>query len=313
VGALVLLVQSAPSWARTGTFSDSISVPQVFIAAWFPYFLLLMQFLDRKAEDALIAFGPALDLNAPECADLKYQLTTLPSRQTLVASLGSIAIIGPLTGFIPGGPQLFARAGLTVDSLILLISSLIVLFASGGFFYHTLHQLRLVSHIYASCARINLLKLAPLYAFSRLTAQTAILGIILPGVAGFVFMPELVALPIFVGAYSVITILAAALFVVPLFGVHRLLVDKKERRIYECADRLEATITKLHERVDSGNLEGMNDLNTAMAILEMEQATLEKIPTWPWRPGTLRGMIAALSLPTVLWLVQWVLQRTLGE
>ena len=109
------------------------------------------------------------------------------------------------------------------------------------------------------------------------------------------------------------TILAAALFAVPLLGVRRLLVDEKERRIYESADRLEATIAKLHERVDSGNLEGWNDLNTAMAFLETERARLEKIPTWPWRPGTLRGMIAALSLPTVLWLVQRVLQRILGE
>jgi hypothetical protein len=45
---------------------------------------------------------------------------------------------------------------------------------AGAFIYHTIHQLRLVSHIYTSQAIVNLFDLSPLYAFSNLTSQTAI-------------------------------------------------------------------------------------------------------------------------------------------
>jgi hypothetical protein len=39
---------------------------------------------------------------------------------------------------------------------------------------------------------------------------------------------------------------------------------------------------------------------------------LERIPTWPWRPETLRLLITALVLPLGLWLAQFILQRLLG-
>jgi hypothetical protein len=43
----------------------------------------------------------------------------------------------------------------------------------------------------------------------------------------------------------------------------------------------------LLERMDSGELEGMTDLNMAIASLEIEQSALNRIPTWPWQPETL--------------------------
>ena len=44
----------------------------------------------------------------------------------------------------------------------------------------------------------------------------------------------------------------------------------------------------------------------------MEAADLQRIPTWPWSPGTPRGVVAAVFLPVILWLVQFGLQRLLG-
>ncbi|MGH2620287.1 MAG: hypothetical protein ACRDHG_06910 [Anaerolineales bacterium] len=42
-----------------------------------------------------------------------------------------------------------------------------------------------------------------------------------------------------------------------------------------------------------------------------EITRLARIPTWPWNPGTLRGVVATVSLPVAIWLIQFVLQRTL--
>jgi hypothetical protein len=90
------------------------------------------------------------------------------------------------------------------------------------------------------------------------------------------------------------------------------LVEEKGRLLDECSLRIEASITELHQRVDSESLEGMDDLNKTIASLETEQNLLERIPTWPWQPETVRLLVTALALPLVLWLVQYILQRAIG-
>jgi hypothetical protein len=64
--------------------------------------------------------------------------------------------------------------------------------------------------------------------------------------------------------------------------------------------------------MDAQELEGIADLRTAMSCLEVEHDTLARIPTWPWQPGTLRGLFAAVLFPLMVWIIQWILQRVLG-
>jgi uncharacterized membrane protein len=77
-----------------------------------------------------------------------------------------------------------------------------------------------------------------------------------------------------IGMLLLITALVVAAFVWPLLGVHRLLVEEKGRMLDEASLRLEAAIVELHQRMDSGKLEGMTDLNMAIASLELEQNAL---------------------------------------
>ncbi len=73
-----------------------------------------------------------------------------------------------------------------------------------------------------------------------------------------------------------------------------------------------AALAELHERVDSGDLQGVEDLNSAIASLEIERQALSRIPTWPWQPETVRLLATALVLPLVLLLAQVVLQVLTG-
>jgi hypothetical protein len=41
----------------------------------------------------------------------------------------------------------------------------------------------------------------------------------------------------------------------------------------------------------------------------MEHRTLEAVSTWPWQPETLRGILVAVLLPLLVWLLQRVLSR----
>jgi hypothetical protein len=151
----------------------------------------------------------------------------------------------------------------------------------------------------------------PLYGLSSLTALT---GASLAGITyGWIAInPSLLGELVTLAIVLPITVLALITFVWPLFGIHRLLVQEKGRLIDECSIRLEATLADLHQRVDGGALEAMDDLNKTITSLELELNLLEKIPTWPWRSETVRLLITALALPLGLWLVQYVLQRLMG-
>jgi hypothetical protein len=44
-------------------------------------------------------------------------------------------------------------------------------------------------------------------------------------------------------------------------------------------------------------------------LLQTEQTTLEKAPTWPWHPETIRVVLTAIAIPMLVWLAQRVLER----
>jgi hypothetical protein len=113
--------------------------------------------------------------------------------------------------------------------------------------------------------------------------------------------------PVSIAIIFVTLLLATASFLFPLHDIHRRLVAEKEHLASEANLRLAAMIATLHQRVDSQNLEKMDDVNSAMASLIPEREALSKISTWPWQPETLRGFIGAVVLPIVLWLVTTIL------
>jgi len=177
--------------------------------------------------------------------------------------------------------------------------------------YHTIHQLRLIHHIYLHHTRLNLYRLQPLYAFSTPAALTAA-GLLLYSYLWFASTPELINEPASLGLAAFFSGIAILTFTWPLWGIHRRLVEEKTRLLQESSARFEAVVSQLHLRVDHQELTAMDDLNKTLASLEIEQAALRRIPTWPWEPGTVRGLAAALLVPLVLWLVQSLLEKSLG-
>ncbi|MGB7064924.1 MAG: hypothetical protein WBF55_07215, partial [Syntrophobacteria bacterium] len=75
----------------------------------------------------------------------------------------------------------------------------------------------------------------------------------------------------------VVLILSAVVtFIWPQLGIHTLQVAEKERMLDEANLRLEAMISELHQQVDIREFAGMEELNMAMASLEIELNTLRK-------------------------------------
>jgi hypothetical protein len=169
-----------------------------------------------------------------------------------------------------------------------------------------------INIIYTRYTQVDLLRVKPLYAFSKIAALTA--GSLAMIVYGWLLAnpwidrsDPLVLIPI------VILILSAIVtFIWPQQGIHRLQVAEKERMLAEANLRLESLISELHQQVDDRELTGMTDLNMAMASLEIELNTLRKTPTWPWEPEVIQVLITALALPLGLWLLQLILERIIS-
>ncbi len=313
LGLALLLVQALVLWIE-GPFPVGTFFPvQLFMAGLVGYFLALFQYLDNRAAAALTTLRPALKGAEQEYGRLRYQLTMLPARPTLLASVVTLSIATVLDN-LPGAQSSFEAlvADSPISAALAYFIYLVTWLFFGTLMYRTTRQMRLISRIYTRHTRINLFRMGPLYAFSGLTALMAV-GLTIPPYGWLAINPHFLYDVTVIGIYLVITALAVATFAWPLLGIHRLLVKEKERLLEESSRRLEATIADLHQRVDSGKLDGMMDLNMAIAALEMEQSALNRIPTWPWQPETVRLLVTALLLPLGLWIVQVVLQVVMGQ
>jgi hypothetical protein len=323
----VILAGTAIQWREGAYAVGTFNLLHVWSVGNFVYLLALMHYLDKSAASAIISFhplltsansGPHLSLqDQSKYAELSYRLTTLPPRPTFIATLAGTAfgiiwlLFQTTSGIVP--PPLAGTARTTFSTasmLVLLIVGMAITFLLA---YHTIHQLVLISRIYTQHARINIYQLQPLYALSLPGAYTAI-GLIL-----FIYLwtatgrsiSQAVG-PVEIGLSVSIVAIAGATFVLPLLGAHRRLAAEKNRRLAEASSRFEAATEEIHLQLDRGRLLQMDHLNKALASLEIEQNALRRIPTWPWEPGAMRGLVAALFLPLAIWALQLLLGRVLG-
>ncbi|MEW6029503.1 MAG: hypothetical protein ACOYZ8_10045 [Chloroflexota bacterium] len=179
---------------------------------------------------------------------------------------------------------------------------------------HSIQQVRLIARVHREATNVNLYESDSHHAFSKLTMRAAI-GLVLP-IYAYTFVGILINYyrasnmsAVDIGIVILVILVASAIFILPLLGMRRRLVNEKERLMVESNRRFEATVRMLHERVDGKSLEKMDDLNKALASLFLEKDNLKKISTWPWEAETMRGFLSSVGLPILLWFVTTYLGR----
>ncbi len=108
-------------------------------------------------------------------------------------------------------------------------------------------------------------------------------------------------------------VFAAAAFVLPLWFVHRRIQEEKLRHLAEVNRQVESATRKLHRCLEENDMAPVTQLKDAMLALETERGVLKGIPAWPWDSGTLTGFISAAILPIVLYIIQLVIGRFIGN
>ena len=265
------------------------------------YGFWLIHHLNRRAATSLQSFRPAFTGDEADLQDVHWRLTTLPAMSAAVVSIVALllALVSSLTWSWTSPYLVFGNLAYYATMVF-----------AGLYAYHAIRQLRLVTSLYAVRARVDIHNPTPLYAFSTLSAHTAI-GMLLVLSGAVLFTPAGLVDGWLVGSI-VFGTLAMATFLLPLSGLHRHLVEVKERQLQENTRRWQASMTELYRRVDQDDWDGADRLNATLTALERGRTATERVPTWPWRPETLRGLVAALLLPVTIWLIQYGLQRVLG-
>ncbi len=287
-------------------FASNLTEPALgsFMLA-FPAFLT--HTLNRSADGAFADFEPAL--RAPQEAPLlRYRLTTAPAIPSLLSSLVG-AGFGVLLVVVSPATRGFSEA-MYGPALSVFFFAALAYFINSHFAYRLVYQLAQVSRIYAGHARVRLSDLAPHFALSRMTSRAAIAATLV--VTGYMVGFAQVGDPTLAVAILLPNLaLAVAAFVLPLTGAHRLLEAERNHWRREATQKLEAAVSELHQVIERGEFAAVPPVKDAISALDIELTRLARIPTWPWNPGTLRGVVATVFLPVAIWLVQFLLQQVL--
>jgi hypothetical protein len=268
-----------------------------------------IHYLDLAASQAWRTFRPVLQVDDETAAAMGYQLTTMPARTTLAWTLIGLAANAVFFVSLYGTEVSIERTPVTLIENGVVDAVALVLTVVLG--YHTLRQLRLIDALHRQVERIDLLDIAPLHAFSRVSAATGILLLALVYVAVLTDPASSTNVGLVAGL-GITVALAVACFVVPLYGMHTRIAAEKARRLEETNRRLDRVLAELDRRTDLMDLTEADAFNKHLASVIAQRQVVSAVPTWPWQAETLRGFVTAVALPVALWFLYRFLEGQLA-
>ncbi|MBF8290090.1 MAG: hypothetical protein HW391_1058 [Chloroflexi bacterium] len=230
IALVAVLAMHLVPWTRDNAPIGTFDLPNTFWGILPVITLWLFRDVERAAATAFDAFRPALNLSEPELARLRYELTVIPDRLSLVITVVAVGFTLVSFALDPAGSDAVGLTGLPLV-VVLVIQSFIV----SVFFQlicQVLRQLRQIRRTVARSAVVDLFQPGPMHAFSRFTSRFGISIVLIVG-----FSVALVPTPTDFGSfllswapYLVIPpIVVVIAFVVPLYGMHGRLVAEKEQ------------------------------------------------------------------------------------
>lgn len=308
-----IALSSSALWLSGLSPWGEVDPTQAFWGAATIAILAAAHHLRNVAGSAFDSFRPALGGAVGDLERARYELTVTPARPMLALALISL-VVTPI--FYVADPEAAQIVGVTGLGLVGRVASESFLTAVLiGILYQAVRQMRRVSRLHDLAEHVDPFRPAPLYAFSRLTAQTGMV-IIVFNAAGLVANPATFTsealgtlyLPWLVG----FGVGAVAVFLVPLLGMHGRLERIKDDLEAAAGGRLRSLLGELNEAIDARDGDRIEALDRALSAVRHEGELLARLPTWPWSTGTIRGFGSALFLPLALFLIQRYLGELLG-
>lgn len=311
LGAALIAGQLLLFWLLGGGAYLELAPVVVFNSLLIAFLLGLMHLLDRWALSALQTMRPILEISDGQYNRYRYELATMPLVGSLAAGLVMMVIVILMETFVVSPERYGGLAQLPLFNVIFQIVDKGSAFLFGVFAYHTVRQLRLVRAITTQNARISLFNPAPLQAFAPVTALTAV-GLVITVYGWLLLNPDLLFDPAVIGFTAGATLLAVAVFVLPLYGVHRRMKAEKERLLLAVDLEMETLFGQFNEALQAGDHDALDRLNGTINSLGFQRARIDDLPSWPWRAGTARAALSAITLPLLAQVVRLLAGQLLG-
>lgn len=285
-----------------------------FVAAAFgPYLLGVRHYLTDAALRSARRFRPLLAVNDDEFARIERRLTTTSARATWIATaLGAAAGIAVGVATYTAFAPVIRASGMTTDQYLATSPFLVIAYAVAvPFLLRTYRQLQVIQQLHASAVDIDPLRPGAVSAFSTLTLRTS-LTIMLPVFGEYANSLDVAAsvpltlIPIVSG-----NLVAIAIFVIPLLGLHARLEASRSAQLDVVGQRLRTVVAELAGRVERGELGEVAPLQQAITGLTLTRDVLLRVQTWPWQPGTFTTFVSVVGGPIVIYLLTRVLARYL--
>ncbi|RJP48670.1 MAG: hypothetical protein C4583_13900 [Anaerolineaceae bacterium] len=293
---------------ETGTF-DPFRLITDFLTI---YALAILHLLNSTARRSLEEFRSALGKPEAEYEKLRYELTTLSPRFVYIMTGIALPFAALSIAGDPAGWGIMDDSSLVTNVFSALQATLSTV-SFIGLISNAIRQLRLINTIHKSANNISLYESHSHHAFSRLTVRAAIALVFPIYFYSFVVFLQIGRLGTMSAVDNLLVLfvilISAAVFILPLLGMRRRLLDEKGRLINESNRKFEATARILHERVEAEEFEKTGVLQSTMTSLLLERETLKKISTWPWEAETMRGFLSSVGLPILLWFITTYLGR----
>lgn len=308
IALVLILIQVLFLWAEDGLQARALLPVILFNGLFTPFLLALISLLDHQAVAAVQTMKPELAMTEKEFNRYEYRLAHMHPWRVWAAGL-TVFILVVLMESLWITPNRYNPLGqLPVFTIVFQVIDKSSAFLFGVFLYHTVRQLLFVNTLLSKHVRINLFQCAPLQAFSKLTASTAI-GLVV-GVYGWVFInPDLVADPAIIGFAAITTLLAVSVFVLPLYGTHRRMKAARERALQALDLRFESIFGRFNHHFEAGAFDEMENLNGMISSLEIQYRKVKEVPTWPWRIESAQFVLTAVALPLFLAIMQVLFEQ----
>ena len=288
---------SVPFWKNVTV--PSVSFPLIILG------LVYYHYLTKAGSKALQGFRPLLESDEDEIAKIDRALNYLPAWMSWIifiwGMLGSIPYVFNASNTFG---DIIPQTNLPIIVIYILSALTVQPFLSQ--FFRIIRQVRIMQDLHRRASNINLLHLEPAHAFARLTAGAGG-GLILLMVVGTLYNPEL-STGVNLFGFLLMMFMGVLIFIAPLIGMRNRLVEEKVQRLKGISELLQLTIDEIHAKVRNQADTDISEARTTMGALMEEKVLIEKVSTWPWNPGTIRGFGSTLILPIIMWFINRFLE-----
>lgn len=302
---LFAVLNNVVFWLGSDTAPGTFHPLFTFAAVYVIYGIGFYHYLSGVAGKSLHDFLPILGGEAETEKALVYSLSHLP------AGWGWLALVFGMVGGYFDSTSSQTQMQLN-SSLITVYSVVVSSFNYATFFamvFLTARQLNIVITLHRKVAEIDLFNLAPLRAFSRLTATAGFAILFLGAFSALVFVDD--SDPSLFAFYFGMVLLGIIIFIMPLMSMRARIRKEKKQKLLDTDQDIRHTLDEVRRFMQTDDLTRMGEFHTTLNVLEKERGIIKGISSYPWDPGTFKSFFSTILIPILIWLIRTIIERWL--